>query len=230
MKKSFIVILIIFIVAFVLFLYNAFNGNPISKYMSQKSLENYLEETYPEQEFRIKEGAYNFKFNSYDFVVLQIGTDNLKELDFAVSGFFKPTVSRDGMYYENLDYEMMEKFSEQAEKEILSLLKDVNTVHNVDVTLEVLKGQFQKDTNWSKDVALQKPVDIYVQIDSKNQTKEQFFSAAEKVKKILDEQNYKYGFVTFNGTLIEQEKEGILKYSVSVNKDENIELKNVKQF
>ncbi|MEI2401073.1 DUF3139 domain-containing protein, partial [Paenibacillus phytohabitans] len=75
MKKRRIIYSVILglLVLFVLYLYNETNGNPVSKFFSTKVLENYLEETYPDREFRIEEGFYNFKFSTYDYNVIEIG-------------------------------------------------------------------------------------------------------------------------------------------------------------
>ncbi|MFS8630057.1 MAG: hypothetical protein LOD92_02590, partial [Bacillales bacterium] len=49
----------ILLIGFVLFFYNAFNGNPVSKFLSKKELQAHLEETYPGREFTVSGGAYN---------------------------------------------------------------------------------------------------------------------------------------------------------------------------
>ncbi|MFD2042692.1 DUF3139 domain-containing protein [Ornithinibacillus salinisoli] len=155
-KKKFILsILLVVLIGFVLFLYNTFNGNPISKYVSKQVLENYLEETYPEQEFRIEEGFYDFKFGEYLYTVIEIGTadkeGNVKEHQFRISGFFNPKVKWDGLYYDNLDEQLAKRLSQEAEKEIVPLLSDqVDSIHHIEVHIEVLKGKFDGDVQWSK--------------------------------------------------------------------------------
>lgn len=238
-KKLFFVVLLIVLVGFVLYLFNAFNGNPISKYISKVVLEDYLEEEYPDQEFRINEGSYNFKFSEYQYTVNEIGstdTDgNVKEYEFNVRGFFNPTVSWDGVYYENLDQQLADRLSQQAEEEILPLLSsEIDTIHLVDIHIEVLKGKFADDIKWSKELALEKPIEVFVQLNSSDQSKEDFLSVAEKVKRILDEQGYEYEYVLFNGSGFdmegfEEDNGGYLKYSLLVEKDGVVALGDVEE-
>lgn len=238
-KKLFFVVLLVVIIGFVLFLYNAFNGNPISKYISKEVLEDYLEETYFDQELQIKEGFYNFKFSEYQYSVIEVGsTDeegNVKQYEFKVRGFFNPTVSWDGIYYENLDHEMANRLSKQAHQEISPLLSEkMDTIHLVEIQLEVLKGKFEDDVKWSKELALDKPMEIFVQLDSTEQTKEDFLSAARKVKNILDEQGYEYESVLYNGSGFDMEglkaeTHGYLKYSLRVEKGGVLDMGDVEE-
>ncbi|WHF45596.1 hypothetical protein QKW34_04115 [Bacillus licheniformis] len=48
-KKVLYSVLIVLLVSFVLAAYNAFNGNPVSKKLSQTALEHYLTDRYPEK-------------------------------------------------------------------------------------------------------------------------------------------------------------------------------------
>lgn len=236
-KKLFYSVLLIILIGFVLFLYNGYNGNPASKLISKKVLENYLEETYPEQVFHVNEGFYDFKFSQYRFTVKEIGSvdeeGNVKEYDFYVKGFFRPSVNWDGIYYENLDEQMGKRLSEQAQKEIVPLVsKEVDHIRLFDIHIEVLKGKFEDEVVWSKELPLDKPMEVFVQLDSTKQTKEDFYKSAKKIKEILDKENYDYGSIVFNGSGfdIDGEKideDGYLKYSLSVKKAGEVELKKV---
>ena len=88
-KKVIYILLIIILVVPILFFYNAFNGNPVWKSVSTIALKNYLKETYPQDEFRVNDGFYNFKISGYTYEVLKIGEDG-QEYEFGVTKFFKP--------------------------------------------------------------------------------------------------------------------------------------------
>src|SRR5690606_24922143 len=93
-KIGYIVVLVV-LIGFVLFIYNEFNGSPVSKYISTRTLEKYLEETYPDTELRIDRVYHDFKFGGYGFNVIEIGSvkpdgEGPKKYEFSVRGFWKP--------------------------------------------------------------------------------------------------------------------------------------------
>ena len=53
------------IVVFLLLMASSVLGDPVSKYIAQKEIERYVEETYPEQQLSVSEVRYNFKFGGY---------------------------------------------------------------------------------------------------------------------------------------------------------------------
>ncbi|MFC4560019.1 hypothetical protein ACFO3D_17800 [Virgibacillus kekensis] len=238
-KKIFFSVLLVLLIGFVLFVYNAFNGNPISKFISKQVLEDYLEETYPDQEFRIKEGFYNFKFSEYNYTVIEIGNTNkdgnVKEYQFRINGFFTPEVRWDGLYYANLDEQLANQLSQQAENEILPLLEEqIENIHHFEIRMEVLKGTFEEDVKWSKHIALEKPMELFVQLDSTDQTKEDFYSTAKNVKQLLDQHDYDYESILFNASGFDMEgvkaqTHGYLKFSLKVEKDETVDMGNIEE-
>ncbi|MFS0822070.1 hypothetical protein [Bacillus sp. 1P02SD] len=242
MKKRKIMysILLGLLVLFVLYIYNEFNGNPVSKLYSTKVLENYLEETYPDREFRIEEGFYNFKFSSYDFNVIEIGAtppneNGPKTYEFNVRGFLRPYVILDSIYTENLDEPVMEKLSAEAQTEITALLKQsVPTVKGIGVSLEVQKGDYDMNTTWSKDMKLEKPIGMHIVLDSTQSTKEDVLTESQVIQKVLNENNYSYEYVTINGNIIDdanaeyvKDDTGYVKYYVSFEMVTDIELKDI---
>lgn len=58
----------------VLIFYDGFNGNPVSKWLAEQTVRSYLAKTYPDRELVIRDGGYNFKFSSYEFRVVAVGT------------------------------------------------------------------------------------------------------------------------------------------------------------
>ncbi len=121
MKKTTVyAALIVVLSAAVLFLYNAYNGNPLSKVISKGVLGSYLEEMYPEKSLRIEGGFYNFKFGEYEFQVIETGEGGPVEYEFKVRGFIKPQVDWDGIYYTHLDEPLMSRLSLEAGRSLPS--------------------------------------------------------------------------------------------------------------
>lgn len=239
-KKMIYSILLVLLIGIVLFFYNAFNGNPISKVYSKKVLENYLSDTYTNKEFRIKDGFYDFKFSEYIFEVIEIGNateDGPAKYEFSVSGFIKPIVTTDGIYYANLDEDLMMKLGQEASREIESILREkVASVKGVDIQLELLKGKLDSATKWNKDLPLEKPLQMHIVIDSTNQTKEDVLNDTKKIQTVLDSEGYVYDYATINGNGFDQEhgdgkdERGYVKYSISFDKGVTPQLKDVEEF
>lgn len=234
--KMLLIVAMVLLISVVFYLYNGFNGNPISKYLSKKELQAYLEETYNDKEFAVRDGVYNFKVSGYEFTVAEIGsTDadgNVMEYEFTVSGFLNPKVDRDGIYEANLDHQLASYLNEQIVKELSPLLKEkVETFYHMECYIEVLKGKYPDDVKWSKELELEKPIDFFIQLNSTNQSAEEFFKASQEIKKIIDKQGYDYNTIMFNGSGFflegEESYSDYLKYSISVEKDEEFKKKEL---
>ncbi|WP_078556228.1 hypothetical protein [Bacillus alkalicellulosilyticus] len=239
-KKMVYSIILLFLVGSILFIYNEFNGNPLSKWYAKRTVDNYLAEHYEDKTFRIDEGFYDFKFKEYAFDVIEIGstseTSNTPETYyFTVRGWFKPTVMIDGIYTENLDYEAMERLSQEAASDIQSILleNNVSSVHSVDVQLEILKGEYSSEQPWSKQMELEKPFSMHMFLDVTNREKEQFYEDVKSIQTILNKEGYLYDSVTINGNIIEgnrKDESGYVKYYVSFTPETEIEMESIKEF
>lgn len=244
MKKRKIVfsVLALLLIGFVLFVYNEFNGNPISKYFATQKLESYLKETYPKKEFRVDPGSYNFKDKVFPYNVIEIGSTNSdnsgpKEYRFEMRGFIKPTVQMDGIYTENLDQDLMAKIGKEAGGEIKTLLsQELKTIISVDVYVEFLKGTFPVDSHWNKSMKFEKPVWMHIYLDATNATKEQVFEDVLKLQATLNKHGYEYDSVNINANVIGDPKLsgkddiGYVKFATSFKKNEVLKLKDVKEF
>ncbi|MFA9559526.1 hypothetical protein ACERII_19635 [Evansella sp. AB-rgal1] len=230
-KKWIYSILIVVLSTIVLVLYTGFNGNPISKFIAEKSLSNHLEETYPDREFRIKEGFHNFKISGYEFNVVEIGSGI--EFDFTMNGDFIPRLGLDGVRQSQLDRRLMERLSDEAEEEMTTLLADeINTLKRIDVNVEVLKGQLPNDVVWDKDLPFDNQLTIYILLDLSDLKKEEFFHIAQNVQEKLNKEGYDYERVIIDGNVFENEQDdyGYVKYALGFHKTEKLKEKDIKEF
>ncbi|MBU3105611.1 DUF3139 domain-containing protein [Clostridium gasigenes] len=56
-----LLIILVLIISGTGFIANAFNGNPISKYLDKNEYKKYVEETYPNTDLKVNKAYYNFK-------------------------------------------------------------------------------------------------------------------------------------------------------------------------
>jgi hypothetical protein len=241
-KKAGYSILLFILIAFVLTLYNSLNGNPISKYTAKKILEKYLDKAYTNQILRITgSGNYDFKFHSYTFKVIKISDSKSKEIDdtykeynFTVTGTISQKVQTDPIKEDNIDKTISSKFSEEASKEIQSLLvKELPQVKSVSVDVDVLKGQFGGNMSWSKTLKLDSPLFMHIITDASKESKEDFYKTSEKIQQILNSNSYSYSNVNINGNVIEDgfaEKDayGYVIYAATFSSSKEIQIKNIK--
>lgn len=224
-KKWIYALLLFMIIVPILWLYNAFNGNPASKLLAKKTLDNYLVEKYKDIDFTIDEGFYDFKVKGYQFIV----DDHTEKppLDFTVTGFFKPKVTNDGIYYANLDQDLIQKFSEQATTELTQLLEEKNiTIIDAYIYLEVSEGDEDEQTNWHKELSQTYPMRIELFIDVSQIEVEKFLEIAKIIQIPLNENEYRYDLVNINGNRFDNVG-GYAVYSVNFEAQQELTLKDV---
>lgn len=230
-------IIMIFIVGFILFVYNAFNGNPMTKYLSKKTLEHYLTVTYPNKTFRLTDSSYNFKDQEYYFKAVEIGTTSSKgdltTYDFWVGGFIHPKVNEDGLYEANLDQPLMNRLGKEAGTEVEQVLSShLNNLRGVDAAVEVTKGKFPEDVKWSKQLPLNQPFGINVYLDSAGQSKQQFLQEATHIQSLLNENGYTYSDVNINGNIYFSstiKKAQRVKFALSFKQNEAIKEQSIQE-
>ncbi|MDH7578418.1 MAG: DUF3139 domain-containing protein [Bacillota bacterium] len=151
-----LVILLIFLIGFI---YNSFNGNPISKYIATKQMENYLTMNYPEEEFKIERVYYNFKLGNY---VGKVYSPRNGDIQFTVSP------RRNGYIYDEYidkyakDYELSRQFSEQIGKMVFPIVKEkVGETSEVSAEIYIKKGKYPSDAIYSKDMEESFSLNIY---------------------------------------------------------------------
>ncbi|MCD8510347.1 MAG: DUF3139 domain-containing protein [Bacillus sp. (in: Bacteria)] len=258
LKKIGLSFILVVLVSFVFFVYDQFNGNPVSKYRAAKALDSYLEEVYPEKELRRSNGGYyDFKFNEYGFAVTNIGNGTIqaeevgsetsekipdvRDYYFTVAGFFQPEVRMDGIRLSQIDQIMTERISEEAGEEIIAFLKTtLNNVYAVDVRAEVLKGQLDEGVHWDKTLPLDRPITIFIVLDSSDDKLEKFYNDTVLIQELLNDSGYDYERVTINGNVISfngigeeedrNEHRGYVKFGFGFDKNEEVKKKNIREF
>lgn len=252
MKKIKIIysIILVILIGFILTLYNALNGNPISNFIGRKVAQNYLEETYPGEEFRVETGSYDFKFGEYHYDVIRIGVDpyanNLnaddptkERLDLnyyvTVQGFFTPHVRHDGVRYERIDTSLSERIGGEASVEILELLQsDLPNIKAVDVNVEILRSTFTNDIKWSKNMQLDHPISMHIVTDGTNQSAEEALADGKKIQQLLNDNVYNYSNVTINTNAFDKDlgakdDYGYVKYAFSFTPETKLTLKDIEE-
>jgi len=73
-RKILLRVLAAALAAGILIFYDGFNGNPAGKWLAEQTVRSYLAKTYPDRELLIRDGGYNFKFHTYEFRVVAVGT------------------------------------------------------------------------------------------------------------------------------------------------------------
>ena len=253
-KKILYLIILIILVGFILSCYNAFNGNPISNAVRKHIVESYLNETYPDEKFRVESGEYNFKFSEYSYNVIKIGEDPYAILDentdisekekyleplnyyVTVRGTFRPRVRYDSIRYARLDEKLSQKLSDEASSEIFTnIQKQLPNLKAVEAHVEVLKFTMDENTVWSKDLVFDKPLSLHIVIDATDQTAEESLTDGIKIQQLLKDMGYTYSNVTINGNGFDKElgskdEYGYVKYAFSFTANTKLSIKDIDTF
>lgn len=253
-KKMLHLIILIILIGLILTTYNIFNGNPITNILGKKIVVNYLNQNYPNEEFRVENGFYNFKFNEYSYDVIKIGEDpyaiiesiaNPIELEkfsqglnyyVTVKGTFKPKIRYDAIRYARLDENLSQKLSQEASSEIYSALeKQILNIKAVEANVEVLKFTMNNDTTWSKDLILDEPISLHIVTDATNQTPDEALADGMKLQQLLKKLGYTYSNVTINGNAFDKDlgakdEYGYVKYSYNFTPDTSLSVKDIDTF
>lgn len=220
----------VLLAAGVLLLYDAYNGNPLVKWLAEKKLEAYLENTHPDEQLVIGEGWYNFKNGAYEFRVVSFKkTADGQPAEYRVSlRGWNPRVISDGVRNARLDERMMNRLGAGAAAEIRALLeRDVAGLRQVDVRLEVLQGELPDDAAWHKDLPVADDLRISIVLDAGGMTADDVREGARRIQAALDEAGYRYKSVLINANEFEEDEAGEkrlgpLKYAASFRPGDDV--------
>src|SRR5690606_6737607 len=229
-KKFLYIILLIILVVIILFLYQIFNGNPVSKNSLKAGLEDFLEEEFPDSEYLINnDGFYDYVFGIYIFDVTEFRGNDEIEYEFEVSGVVNPT----DIYYfaVNTDNELGEKFRNEIKNQFYEEIGTEMTemIKNIDLYIEVVEGKYPPDTKWSHDIELIEPFDIYFSLDVTNVSKEQTLEVVQVIQKTLNNGKYPYKDAKIEGYVFPKGMQDSSIYSVNFDKDTDISLRVINE-
>lgn len=105
----------------------------------------------------------------------------------------------------------------------------MNSLHSVVVGLEVQKGEFPRDTRWSKDLPLKEPIVLHIVLDVKDAAKEDVLKDTKTIQSILNENGYNYRSVGINSSVIQGKEIKKLIYSTSFKKDTELKLRDIEK-
>ena len=194
MKKWLSILLALVITGSVLFGYSEFNGNFISKQIAKSTIKAYLTEHYPNTNFRVEKGSFNFKFNTYDFDVTFNEEPNYWNYTFEVGPKYVPTtIEAKMMHYDSRDETKSNDWSDQGSQYVKNLLETF-PVGNIFYSIDV-PNQFSQ-TKWTPTVNVIVPPSITMEFPLyKGETKEEFIKIVQEIQSVLDADDIKYDTV-----------------------------------
>lgn len=216
---------------FVLAVYNGFNGNPLSKFFARQTLNQYLLDEYPSEDYQILASFYDFKSGAYHFELDEEEGTTEEPIEMTVSGSFFFDVNFDGIYYSRLDEPLMEKLAEEASEELQELLDgQLERLYDIGVDIEVLEGTYSMDTAWSTQLALSKPMRIDITVKAEGLTEEQFVNMANIVQHQLKEAAYSYESVAISANDIVDGELDALRFWIGFSEDDRITKRSIEKF
>lgn len=212
MKKIFGVILII-LVFLVGFIYNEFNGNPLSKCFAKREISKYISANYSDKDFEVISIGYNFKFHNYA-ANIESKKENIK---------FVIDTKGDGKFYDEYYYsysveqKIARKFGEQLSKILYEELKGkVPDLKAVATSFEIERGKYLFTDEYSKNIKEQPAINIGFVGDQI--TKEEFVNKVYLVKEAVIKGGYKPKSFNFNYNA--QGDKGALIYSLNLDESQ----------
>lgn len=193
MKKKIIYsIIALSLIGIVVFAYIQMSGNPIEKNKSKESLEEFLEQTYPDLDYEIKRSAdYGWTDGTFRFEVVtedSIGTETTYPYD--VSAIEPYEILGDTIHVSNIDEEASNKLNQEAERYILELLQEeVPEIEGVSTDVEVYENAA---TEWTPQLETPKPILIMTAMDKGELTENQILEQSKAIQEQLNEETIDY--------------------------------------
>ncbi|MGE7603392.1 hypothetical protein ACQKL5_13025 [Peribacillus sp. NPDC097675] len=193
MKKKIIYgVIAILLIAAIVFAYMQMSGNKAGKYKAKESLEEFLEQTYPDMDYEIKRSVgYGWTDETYDFnVVVKDSVAAETTYRFYVSGIEPYEVYSDTIHESKIEKETSKKLNAEAEQYILKLLQEkVPQVEYVDTDVEVYNKVAEE---WTPQMKTPKPIHIMLEIEKGELTKQQMVQQCMIIQELLNEKSIDY--------------------------------------
>lgn len=218
MKKWILLIGAALILCFVLFIYVSFSGNPISKKMAEKRLDEYIGDTFEGSVVSMDATGYNFKDASYYFLYTVQQGELVAQYSSEVRGaWFPKEVWFTSLIDQYRDQELMSKYHTVGSLYVKEALEEKNVpVEEVLYDVLIVKGRYEADEPWTPNMPKDAMPTIWVDIIDQNQTKEQFTETVKTIQQTLEEHDVTYTNVrvemtrTFDNT--DGSKKGYAEY------------------
>ncbi len=185
MKKVFIFILV-GLVGLVGFIYNEFNGNPVSKYFVKREIQSYLSTNYSDKNLEIVKIEYNSRIKNYSTTVglKKEGTEySIEKLEDG---------SYDDGYYNNevINPRFSRRMGEELSEIIYKNLKNkVSELSNINVRFEIKGGKYPINMEYTKEIE-EKP-EIIIDLQGSGITQKEFLDKAFLIKEHIISEGYK---------------------------------------
>ncbi|WP_291572955.1 hypothetical protein [Clostridium sp. UBA4548] len=185
MKKVFIFILV-GLIGLVGFIYNEFNGNPISKYFVKKEIQSYLSTNYGDKNLDIVKIQYNSRIKNYNTTV------KLKKegIEYSIEKL------EDGSYYDGyynaeiINPRFSRRMGEELRGFIYKDLKDkVSDISNIAVKFEIKGGKYPMNMEYTKEIE-EKP-EIIIELQGSGITQKEFLDRTFLIKEHIISEGYK---------------------------------------
>ncbi|RXZ82545.1 hypothetical protein EBB07_10795 [Paenibacillaceae bacterium] len=245
-KRWFFSGLLVLIVLFIAWAYNDLNGNPLTKYLSTKTLERHLAANYPDRELRIKEGIFSFKFKEYEFEVIELGTSKVSTdfpkdsqpaaYTFTLRGWWNPKVRNDGLHNTLLDEPLMNRINSALTEELTQLLRGNGLdVMELYAGIEILKGELAADAEWDRTRKLKSKLSIILHLNAEGQSREDTLASFQSIQQLLNKEGYDYESVAAHSNLpMVGKTSGIMpgqeKFGSRFTPDQQLKLKDIRAY
>ena len=193
MKKKIIYATIaILLIATVVFAYIQMSGNPFEKTKAKESLEMFLDQTYPDMNYDIKQSAhYGWTDATFRFTVVENDPPGVETFyEIYVSAIEPYEILDDTIHFSKIDKKASTKLNAEAEQYILALLQEeITEIEGVSTDVEVYGNVAAK---WTPQLKTPKPIVIMVEIEKGDLTKKQMLQQSKQIQQKLNGESIDY--------------------------------------
>lgn len=220
MKKP--IILLIFIAALLFsagyYIRSEFHGDPISKYLATRRINNYISTSYPGEQFEIDHINFEFKTKLY---VADIYSQSNGDISFQI-GVKK---GGKGIYFDQYiekygkDHELSEKFANYLSTSITdALIEKIPQLSEVIVIIYIEKDKYPAATEYSS--YIDEPYSVILNFEGEQIFKHQFVELCYNAKETLKEMGIIVDNFIFDYREYDSKDRGGLGYSLELRKEQ----------
>lgn len=161
--KILALILAVCLIGIVLFIINAFIGNPISAAFADRAIKNYVEQNYSSLDLEIEKSVYNFEEGKY---MAQAKSKTSIDTHFAI--YYKNGKVQRDEYKTNVlgKFNTLSRLEAEYSKIVIPILSNVSGLENNKAMVQVEKWEFEKaNENVKIDMKFDKTLPIVMKIN-----------------------------------------------------------------